>query len=586
MSDLVFRLDVRAPERRRIVVELEVDRTALAPAADGATEFFLPTWTPGSYLIREYARHLGPVCASDAATGAAVPCVKSRKNRYRVDLPAGVQRLRLRYDVYAHELTVRTSDVTDRHAYWNHACVLLWPVDRPDAAADVAVRVPPGWDCCGGVPVERAGDGAFSYRLADLDTAIDSPMLAGAFERLELDVLGVRHVLALDDHGPVRPVESFAADVRHIVERAAAVFGDALPYPHYTFLCLFAQSGYGGLEHRDSTTLLSPRSVLAGGKGYRDFLGLLAHELFHAWNVKRMRPEELWRYDYENETHTSMLWLAEGWTAYYDDLLCRRAGAFSVAQYLEQIERNLGGLWSGAGRFRQSLAESSFDAWIRYYRPDENTRNQTQNYYGNGALAAMALDLTIRDATDGARSLDDVLRRLWQTTWERGRGYRREDVAACLSEVAGRDLGPMLRELTEGPLDPDFDRLLQLVGIRIEADDADRPWFGLALENGRTQVASVTDDSPAHASGIAPGDELLALDGLRVRSDCWTDVVNATAQIDRPLRVLTASRGLIVERTLVPSKPPRSKVRLVLADEIDARTASLRRGWLGDDTAS
>lgn len=585
MSDLHFRLDLRAPERRRILVSLELDPNCLGPVARTAPdefELFLPTWTPGSYLVREYARHLGPVRAVEPRSGRALAVRKSSKNRYRVSGIQRGERVRIDYDVYAHELTVRTSDLTAEHAYWNHACVLLWPVGERRLGANVEVAMPRNWNLVGrlGPTIEN---GLARYALPDLDTAIDTPMLAGTFSTHEVLARGVRHVLALDGVDGARIEPRFLDDVKKIVEHAADVFDGTLPYRDYTFLCLFTDNGYGGLEHADSTTLLATRTALAGGKGYHEFLGLLAHELFHAWNVKRMRPAELWDYDYEVENLTPMLWLAEGWTAYYDDLICRRAKLISVDDYLAIVSKNLTAMWSGAGRFRQSLAESSFDAWIRYYRPDENTRNSTQNYYGNGAIAATVLDLTIRRATKGAKCLDDAIRSLYRETYGAGRGYRLDDVERCLSQAAGTDLAPLLASLTRGPLDPEFGELLAAFGLRLEPVDRDRPYLGFALESGATRVASVTDDSPAHAAGIAPGDEVIALDGLRASSDRWTDLVRSVVAVGRPLRVLVATRGVVRERVVTPSEMPRMGVRLVPVREVDEATAKLREGWLGTD---
>ena len=587
MSDLNFRLDLRAPEQRRILVSLEFDPTGLYPAPDAtgsalAVELFLPTWTPGSYLIREYARHLGPVRAADAQTGESLQVEKTAKNRFRIRSPRPVQRLRVDYHVYAHELSVRTADVTHDHAYWNHACILLWPAGRKGLKAEVTALLPKGWTLFGGAPTQTS-HGEARYQLADLDAAIDAPMLAGKLETFEVEARGKPHQVVLDGMAGARVVDSFRDDVKAVIETAADVFGGELPYERYTFLCLFTDRGYGGLEHADSTTLLASRSALAGGKDYKEFLGLLAHELFHAWNVKRMRPAELWDYDYEAENLTPMLWLAEGWTAYYDDLICRRCKRITVDEYLTIVGKNLTALWSGMGRFKQSLAEASFDAWIRFYRPDENTRNSTQNYYGNGALAATVLDLTIRQRTDGARCLDHAIAQLYRATFGQGRGYRLADVVECLNEAAGADLAPLLHALTQGSLDPDFVSLLAEFGVAVEPIERDRPYFGFALESGSTKVASVTDDSPAFLAGIAPGDEILGLAGLRATNDRWADLVRSTAMAGQPISVLLSSRGVIRELQVTPTEMPRHAVRLTLDPHANEAARRLRSGWLGAD---
>jgi predicted metalloprotease with PDZ domain len=579
VPELSFMLDVRSPERRRIVVSLETEVAAGGIGSGRSLDFLLPVWTPGSYLVREYSRHLGPVQARDGQTGNRLPCWKTAKNRYRVSLPPETTSLRLDYWVYAHELTVRTSDVTTEHAFWNHACVLLWPVEHPDAVARITVRCPSRWDLACALPQVHRTPGEIVLLATDRDTAFDAPCLVGTFTRMDWHVRGVPHSIALDGLGPLQPPAHFVDDLKRIVEAAADLFG-SIPYPAFLFLAMFTDTGHGGLEHADSAALLSARTALRPGKGYQDFLGLLAHELLHAWNVKRMRPVEFWRYDYERENHTTMLWLAEGFTAYYDDLICRRAHVLTDDAYLAILAKNLTSLWTGPGRFRQSLADASYDAWIRLYRPDENTRNSTQNYYGNGSLAALVLDLSIRRATAGQRSLDDALRHLYESTYLEGRGYTRADVERSLSAAARCDLSTLLASLVDSPLDPDFRGLLAGFGILVEQTDLDSPYLGLSFDAGTLNVASVVDDAPAYVSGIAPHDEVLALDGIRVTAEVWHDVLANVARVDRPLRMLTASRGLVVERTLTPAAPTVGTVSLRFDETASADCVRLRDGWL------
>lgn len=394
MQTLEFRIDATQTATR----ELGITAVTRSPE-QGNAEFFLPTWTPGSYLLREYSRHLSRVEAFEAGTGRRLPCRKTSKNRFEVE-PSGAASIELRYRVYAHELTVRTADVDASHAYWNHCCLLLWPVDEPDLAASITIEHPKSWSLscsldAAPADTDKAGCVAATIRADNLAEALDVPVLLGDTHRVEWRVAGVPHAMVLDGLGTVAPPASLAEDLTSIVERAAAVFEGKLPYDRYVFLSLFADEGYGGLEHRDSSTLLMPRTALSNPAKYRDFLALAAHELFHAWNVKRMRPVEFWNYDYENENYTKLLWVMEGWTAYYDDLLVARAGLMSVTDYLATMAKNVQNLLAAPGRFALSLEESSFDAWIRLYRPDENTRNSSQNYYGNGAVAALCLDLKI-----------------------------------------------------------------------------------------------------------------------------------------------------------------------------------------------
>jgi len=587
LSELSFRLDVREPARRCIAVSLEADLDVLVrtPAPGGQPSrvvLFMPTWTPGSYLIREYSRHMGPVAAVDVHSGCPIVCTKIGKNRFAIECPPGCHRVRFSYEVYAHELTVRTADVTPEHAYWNHACVLVWPLGRPELPATIAVRTPSGWDVATSLRrISCSGDETV-FAACNMDEAMDSPFLAGRFQRLDLRIRDVPHQIVLEGLGDVPVPENFVASVSAIVERTAEVFGGELPYRNYLFLCLFAEEGHGGLEHRDSTTLLSARTALRSGKTYQSFLGLLAHEFFHVWNVKRMRPEEFWAYDYETENYTSLLWLAEGFTAYYDDLICLRAGVLEVDDYLAILGQSLTTCLSASGRQKQSLSAASYDAWIRLYRPDENTRNSTQNYYVNGSLAALSLDLTIRSATDGRRNLDDALRQLYRATYTRGRGYRRSDVEQCLAEAAGRDLKTILTQLVDGPLDPDFSTLFPSFGLELTNKDRDKPYLGLSFDKGTT-IGQVSDDGPAFRSGLAPGDEILALADLRVTADRWQETMASVGVIGKPLRVLVSSRGRIVERVVTPSANPIGTITVAEAPNPSGRQLALRDGWLGRD---
>ncbi len=590
MALIEFRIDAREAHLRELSVSVEFD-TSPTTRSGAAREqvVFLPTWTPGSYLIREFARHLSRVEALDAVSGRPLACRKVTKNRFAVSLADDTRRVRLAYRVYAHELTVRTADATADHAFWNHACVLLWPVDEPGRGARIRVHAPSGWRLACALPHDHEPnaspgvDGLLATLVArDIDEAMDAPCLVGRFELLEWSVGGVPHAIALDDLAGITPPPNLVPDLTAIVERARDLFGGSLPYEAYLFLCLFAADGHGGLEHATSTTLLASRTALRTPKGYRDFLGLAAHELFHAWNVKRMRPREFWRYDYENENYTNLLWLIEGWTAYYDDLLCQRAGLMPRSDYLAIVAKNVNAMLNGPGRLHASLGESSFDAWIRLYRPDENTRNSSQNYYGNGSVAALCLDLALRSASDGRVSLDHVLRGLYARTFDQGRGYTLEDVHAVLAELGDEAAVATLTSLVSHDLDPDLAAAFAPFGIQVVTKDSDRPWLGISFESSGTRIASVTRGSPAHAAGLAPGDEVLALQNLRVDAGRWQEVVDATVTVGRSVEVLLARRGVVTKCTVTPARNP-GTVSLEIEKNQDARKRALLDGWLATD---
>ncbi|MEY2980954.1 MAG: hypothetical protein RL562_1181, partial [Planctomycetota bacterium] len=292
-------------------------------SAGNEVELFMPAWTPGSYLIREFARQVQRVRAH-RVDGTEIPVRKRAKNRW--SFPADDAGVVVSWQVYAHELTVRTACVTEDFAFWNGANVLLWPAILAQSPARFEVEVPSGWSfVAGSAPVELE-EGRATFSCANLDEAVDTPCLCGPVEAFSFEFGGREHRFVHAGLAGVRPPERFRDDVAQIVRTTAAVFGGELPYPRYTFLSLHSADSRGGLEHCDSTTLLAPRTTFRPRASYEDFLALIAHEYLHVWNVKRMRPREFWDYDYESENYTRLLWVAEGMTAYLDDLLVRRAG--------------------------------------------------------------------------------------------------------------------------------------------------------------------------------------------------------------------------------------------------------------------
>lgn len=582
---LQFTVDARDPREHVFRLTLELDAP---PASD--LELFHPTWTPGSYLIREHQRHLGEFVATDAADGATLLWKKSAKNRFAIRLRPGTRRVRVRYLVYAHELSVRTAHFTSEHAFWNGVSLFLWPVHQHGASADIDVLLPAGWQLWCSLPSSRDGD-RVRLHAENHDALVDAPVLASAAAKVvEFEVMGRAHRFVFDGLESVPPPASLAADTKAVIEHAARVFDvEELPYARYDFLTLVSDGARGGLEHADCSVLLASRIALAQGKGYREFLGLVAHEHFHVFNVKRMRPAELWQLDYERENHTRLLWVAEGFTAYYDDLLCRRAGVLSGERYLQIVADNISDAHRTPGRLVHSLAETSYDAWIKFYRPDEDIRNSSQSYYVNGALAAMCLDLMIRDATGSQRSLDDAMARLWRRTWLERRGFTHADVVEALSFAMGRDMAGVVTSLVEGPFDPDFASVLATAGLSLKAPPvaADAvPELGLELRPGTTVIANVRRGDCAARAALAAGDEVLAMRGLRVSAGTWDDTLRAVHD-GTPIPFLIARQGAIRE---VPVSPDEPASRLTYKIEPDpnatAAQTAVRRAWLGDDSVT
>ena len=582
-----YRIDLGGVAQRQLRLTLEV-QTATLELTDGHAEFFVPVWTPGSYLVREYAQHVSAVSATGDG-GLPLPVTKRAKNRWAVEVGTS-ESLRVCWSVYAHELTVRTSYVTDELAFWNGACVALWPVGGQDRPVGVEVLLPGRWELfAGSLELQRReasepGDVKIvRFDCRDLDEFVDTPCLAGPISSWQFDVGGREHRFVPVGLAGIEPPPSFGGDVQRIVETAAAVFGGDLPFERYTFLALFGVSGRGGLEHADSSVLLAPRTTFRPRTAYEDFLALVAHEYLHAWNVKRMRPRALWSIDLERENYTGLLWVAEGFTAYYDDLIVRRAGLSTPTAYLERLATHVSAWRANPGRRAQSLAEASFDAWMLLYRPGENTRNVTQNYYTNGALAAFVFDAELRRCSGGARNLDDALRELWRRSWlaEPSRGFDLDDVIAAIDRAAGTSLEALVRGTVESAFEPDLERALGLFGLRLVFADDGPAFVGARFRVGETTIASLEADSPGWEAGLCPGDEVIAVEGLRVRHDSWQTVWD---QVSRPGQVLCftiARQGILREIGITPTARTERGTKIVSLVEPSESQLAQREAWLG-----
>ncbi|MBI5850956.1 MAG: M61 family metallopeptidase [Planctomycetes bacterium] len=496
---------------------------------------------------------------------------------------AGSNEVLVRWQVYARELSVRTAYATADFAFWSGGNVLLWPVGGTDLPAEIVVGLPAAWSlAAGSAPVSTSDDGREArFSVRDQDQAVDTPCLAGRLEEFEVAVAGRSHRFVEVGRAGLAPPQSYREDLTAVLRASAAVFGGEPPFARFTFLTLFGERGRGGLEHMDSAALVAPRTTFAPRSSYEDYLALVAHEYLHAWNVKRMRPREFEGYDLECENHTELLWVAEGFTAYLDDLLCLRAGVTTPARYLARLASHVDAMLVNPGRFRQSLAEASFDAWLLLYRPDESTRNATQNYYTNGALAAFVIDAAIREHSSGRHTLDDALRILWRDTYAVGRGYDHRDVCSAISAAAGTKLDDFVDGLTRGPFDPDLTSALGLFGLRLELVDDDTPRLGVRFDAQHTTIAAVQDGTPAERGGLCPGDEILAIDRLRVRPETFASIWTACAGAGRAVRVLLAREGLLREHDVVPDHPTSGKARITSVAEPNESQCAHRRAWLG-----
>jgi predicted metalloprotease with PDZ domain len=539
--EVAYTVSMKQPHTHLFDVEARLRYKAAAPAA---LELLMPVWTPGSYLVREFERHVQNFEARDGG-GRVLGWTKTNKNTWRVEA-AGAREVRVRYSVYANELSVRTSELNDRHAFWNNATLLMYPDGLLGAPSTIKVEPFGDWKVATGLPAVPGAQNTF--RAEDFDVLYDSPFLVSNFKVLSFEVRGVPHRIVIDGEGNYEP-ERLRSDTQRIVEAQVEMMGE-LPYRDYTILLLLAPTRGGGLEHLNSTALIYPRFGFATAEHWRSIQTLISHEVFHVWNVKRIRPDALGPFDYTQENYTRLLWVAEGVTSYYETLLVRRAGLMNDRQYLQVMAQEIQKLQQTPGRLVQSVEESSFDAWIKQYRPDENSLNSSISYYDKGAIVGLLLDLEIRRRSSGARSLDDVMRALYKDFFKQGRNYTPEEFQRLAETAAGGSLEEFFRRFVRGREELDYDAALAWVGLKLDtaSDAAGRPApavadLGATLEekDGRLTVKSVLAGTAAYEQGLSATDQIVAVDGYRATLAFFNERI-ADKRPGEPL-TLTVFRG-------------------------------------------
>ena len=510
----------------------DVTLTIDAPAA--LQRLSLPVWIPGSYLVREFSKNLQGLQASQGRRKNVV-LTQADKCSWLVECMPG-QPLALRYQVCAYDNSVRTAWLDSERGFFNGTSLCLRVEGQTDAPHALEIVGPAAsedqarWSCATALlPVRIDKHGFGSYRAANYDELADSPVELGAFWSAEFEACGVPHRFVVAGAAASFDGDKLIADTKTICETEMRFWhGDKVgkrggpkpPIDRYVFMLNAVDDGYGGLEHRHSTALICNRRDLPqrGAKkqaeGYTTLLGLISHEYFHTWNVKRMRPAEFARYDYERENYTQLLWFFEGFTSYYDDLLLRRAGLIDDASYLRLVNKTINQVQQTPGRLVQSVAQASFDAWIKYYRQDEQTPNGTVSYYTKGALVAMCFDLTLRH--EGKGTLDDVMRHLWaHSTDGPGGPISEADIAAALEAVGGRSYAPELARWVHSTEELPLSQLLRAHGVATLEDPSQQAQvLGLrvAETGGSVQVKVVLRGGAAEKAGFAAHDEWIGIE--------------------------------------------------------------------------
>ena len=565
----------------------------------------IPAWIPGSYMIRDFARNV--ISLKAEANGRPLEVVKLDKSTWQC-APCKTP-ITLSYDIYAWDLSVRTAHLDQTHAYFNGTSVFLQIEGQEDKACGVEIQPPHGvvyqkWRVATAMKPAMAKPYGFGlYEAANYDELIDHPVEMGNFTLATFKAGGIPHDLVITGQHRA-DLDRLCADLQKICTTHIKLFSELPAIERYVFLIMTVGEGYGGLEHRASTSLLCSRNdlPLAGEElvteNYRTFLGLCSHEYFHTWNVKRIKPAAFTPYDLSRETHTRQLWAFEGITAYYDDLVLVRSGVIDALSYLELLGQTMTRVWRGAGRFKQSVAESSFDSWTKFYKQDESAPNNIVSYYTKGSLIALALDQTIRQATNQQKSLDDLMHLLWQKYGKSGRGLAEKEIESLASHLAGIDLNDFFAKYLYGTEDLPLADLLKPLGIKFclrpasNADDkggkptensSDKPVTSLGArvvnDPSGASLSHVFDKGPAQMAGLAAGDVVVALNGIKVSKDNLEKTVN-TYPAGSEINIHAFRRDELMEFTVQLNEAPFDTCYLEINESASAEQKRNRQLWL------
>jgi predicted metalloprotease with PDZ domain len=595
-----YRLKPVAPEAHLLEVHLRIE----TPDPHGQ-RLYLPAWIRGSYMVRDFARNLVTLRAS-SQTGE-IETRKLDKQTWLVPPVAGP--LDIVYSIYAWDLSVRAAHVDTTHAYFNGPYVFLAVAGFEKESCRVEFQPPDGsgyadWQLAIALPPVSVNDAGFGlYQANNYDALIDAPAEMGNFESTSFEVLGKPHRFVVSGRQRT-DLERISRDMTAICSEEAALFDD-LPISSYLFLLWVVGDGYGGLEHCNSTSLmisrddLPPHRMEKMTKGYRRLLGLCSHEYFHLWHVKRITPEVFQRQGTDKEVYTRQLWVFEGITSYYDELILVRSGVIDRENYFEMLAETITRVMRGSGRFKQTLEESSFDAWTKFYKQDENAPNAIVSYYAKGALLAMLLDLKIRERSEGEKSLDDVMRALWQRHGKTSTGLPEGAFESIAQQVTGLDLTEFFAWGVRSTRDLQLAEGLTSVGVELHLLPAKsstdmggltdkmplsnkaKPVLGVKWRQqaGSVLIQQVFDGGAAQRAGLSAGDEVIALNGLRMDAG---QMENFIGQIETGecVTLHLFRRDELMQFNVLPLEAPADTATLFLPDTINDQQRMRREAWL------
>jgi predicted metalloprotease with PDZ domain len=560
-----YLVQIEKPENNHVKVTLKLEK----PKNQTTIQVFLPSWSPGSYLMREYSRHIRWFQATQS-NGEVLFHTQTAKGTWEIDwkksdLKSTLDSFEVTYEVYAKELTVRTSHIDASHAYLQGPTYLMGVVGQEFLDPTIEFRFPPLWSklstALKDVSEKR---NVFLYTAKNYDELLDTPVEIGCHETDGFEFKGKPHHIA--NYGELYPHrQNIKQDLKKVVETVAAHFDNDLPYDQYLFITHFAPKIYGGLEHLNSTVLQFDGRKLSNRKDYQTYLSLAAHEYFHLWNVKRIRPKELGPFNYTSENYTTLLWLAEGLTSFMDDLFIYRANLSTLEEYLDVVKGNLETFFSTPGRLYHSLEQSSFNAWIKLYRPDENSKNSSVSYYLKGGLVFTVLHALLLEK---GKSVDDLLTALWKDYKNRPAvGVTRDDVYKMVKEIGGDDVLQKFSTMVETTQDIDFDSAFKKMGCELKWFESSNPWLGIDWEwaGERAFAKTVVLDSPAHRAGVNAGDEMIFLNGYRyMKEDAERN--GSHLLVDHNYELIVSRLGKLVRLEIMPGKAPKQLKEIMIVD--------------------
>ncbi len=575
--DISYELKMSEPHTHYFEVRMEISGSNAAEM-----DLKMPVWTPGSYLVREFARHVEGVRAINS-NGDLLEVNKTNKNTWKVQ-SEGADRVIVNYMVYAYELSVRTSYLDATHGYINGTSVFFYLDGAVNEPVELTVIPYKQWSRVStGLTLKSSSNGRWIYTAPNYDVFADAPIEMGNHDVISFQAAGVEHRVAI--YGPGNhDEEALKKDLATVVESCTDVFGEN-PNQSYLFIIHNTATRGGGLEHLNSTTLLVNRWTYQPRNSYVNFLSLAAHEYFHLWNVKRIRPAALGPFNYDEENYTRLLWVMEGFTSYYDEYLLVDMGFLTQEAYLKRLGGSINVVENRPGNAVQPVADASFDAWIKFYRPNENSFNTTVSYYSKGAVLAALLNLEILNATEGKKDLDNVMQILYNRFYkQQGRGFTDQEFQDVVEEVAGMEMDAFFNDYVNGTQTPNYDRYLRYVGLKLETQTYpdEGPSLGASF-NDNMEVTRVNRGSAAYSGGLNVEDELLAVNGFRINSTRQLKKILSDMKAGDQISLLVSRDGMLttLEMNLIPNN--RMTYSIGKVEKPTKQQQALYEAWLGEE---